>query len=73
MFLVFFIKLLLTAEWNKGFNHRGRVVSGNRMKTEAEGWVFYAGLPPFRVVKQRSTPTKRVANVKHKEMFPRVM
>ena len=25
------------------------------------------------LIKQRSTPTKRVANVKHKEMFPRVM
>ena len=33
------------------------------MKTEAEGLVFYAGLPLFRVVKPASTPTKRAADV----------
>ena len=46
--------------------------SGNRLNTEAAGRVFKARLPLFRVVKVNSLTTKRSANVKHKEMFPRV-
>ena len=44
----------------------------NVLKPEAKGRGFNERLPLFRVVKVTFTTTKRLSNVKHKSMFPRV-